>query len=172
MKLTYGAIEGSIPLRTQIAKLFRNAGINNITVTHVGISANALSILTLVEPGDRVISVLPTYQQHYSIPESIGADVKILKLREENSFMPDLNELRSYVNGKTKLICINNPNNPTAAVMEGAFLREILEIAKSCNAYLLCDEVYRGLAHEGDNFSISVAYIYEKVSAPEVFCTI
>jgi aspartate/methionine/tyrosine aminotransferase len=73
MKLTYGAIEGSIPLRTAVAGLYKNVKPENITITHGGASANALSIMTLVEPGDRVISVLPTYQQHYSIPESIGA---------------------------------------------------------------------------------------------------
>lgn len=163
MQLTYGAIEGSDSLRTEVSKLFKsNIGINNITITHGGISANALAILTLVEPKDRVISVLPTYQQHYSIPESIGADVKILKLRPENNFLPDLNELRSYVNDKTKLICINNPNNPTGSVMDEAYLKEIVEIAKSCNAYLLCDEVYRGLIHEGDSFGYSVVDLYEK----------
>lgn len=163
MQLTYGAIEGSIPLRNEVAKLFKtNVSVNNITITHGGISANALSILTLVEPGDRVISVLPTYQQHYSIPESIGADVKILKLRSENNFLPDLKELRSYVNENTKLICINNPNNPTGAVMDKTVLEEIVEIAKSCNAYLLCDEVYRGLIHEGDSFGYSVVDLYEK----------
>lgn len=163
MQLTYGAIEGSDSLRIEVSKLFKsNIGINNITITHGGISANALAILTLVEPKDRVISVLPTYQQHYSIPESIGADVKILKLRPENNFLPDLNELRSYVNDKTKLICINNPNNPTGSVMDEAYLKEIVEIAKSCNSYLLCDEVYRGLIHEGDSFGYSVVDLYEK----------
>jgi aspartate/methionine/tyrosine aminotransferase len=52
----------------------------NVLITHGAIDAKALIHSTLVSPGDRVISVLPTYQQHYSIPESIGADVQILKL--------------------------------------------------------------------------------------------
>lgn len=162
MQLTYGDIEGSKSLRAAVAGLYKNIKTENIVITHGGISANALSIMTLVEPGDRVISVLPTYQQHYSIPESIGADVKILKLKAENNFLPDLDELKSYVNENTKLICINNPNNPTGAVMDEDFLIKIVDIAKSCGAYLLCDEVYRGLVHEGDNFSVSVADIYDK----------
>jgi aspartate/methionine/tyrosine aminotransferase len=162
MKLTYGDIEGSLSLRTNVANLYENARPQNVTITHGGINANALSILTLVEPGDRVVSVLPTYQQLYSIPESIGAEVKILKLREENSFLPDLEELKSYVNDKTKLICINNPNNPTGSLMDEAFLKDIVEIARSCDAYILCDEVYRGLTHEGNNFTVSIADLYEK----------
>lgn len=162
MKLTYGAIEGSMPLKTAISKLYRNVNVENITVTHGAIGANALAIHTLVEPGDRVLSVLPTYQQHYSIPEAIGADVKILKLKEENDFLPDLDELKAFINDKTKLICINNPNNPTGALMDKEFLMKIVEIAKTCGAYILSDEVYRGLNQEGDSFTESIADLYEK----------
>ncbi len=85
LKLTYGAIEGSDRLRGNIASLYARQKPENVTITHGAIGANALVYATLVEPGDRVISVLPTYQQHYSIPESLGADVQIHKLREENA---------------------------------------------------------------------------------------
>lgn len=162
MRLTYGEIEGSVALRSEICKLYKKVKIENISVTHGAIGANALSIMTLVEPGDRVVSVLPTYQQHYSIPESIGADVQILPLRFENEFLPDLDELRGLVNDNTKLICINNPNNPSGAVMEEKMLKEIVEIAKSVDAYLLCDEAYRGLTHEGESFTTSVVDLYDK----------
>ncbi|MCT4607487.1 MAG: aminotransferase [Marinisporobacter sp.] len=162
MKLTYGAIEGAIPLRKNIASLYKKAKVQNIVTTHGAIGANELALMTLVEPKDRVISVLPTYQQHYSIPESIGADVKILKLLPENNFLPDLDELRGYVNEKTNLICINNPNNPTGALMDEDFLKEIIKIAKSVDAYILSDEVYRGLNHKGESFSPSIADLYEK----------
>lgn len=162
MKLTYGAIEGSLELREEICKLYKNVSIENTTVTHGAIGANALSIMTLVEPGDRVISVLPTYQQHYSIPESIGAEVKILPLKYENEFLPDLQQLKKLANDNTKLICINNPNNPTGAVMDDDFLKEIVKIAKSVDAYIICDEAYRGLTHEGNSFTTSIVDLYEK----------
>lgn len=162
MQLTYGAIEGAIPLREGIASLFKKISIDQITTTHGAIGANELAIMALVEPGDEVISVLPTYQQHYSIPESVGAEVKILKLKQENSFIPDLEELKRCVTEKTKLICINNPNNPTGALMGEEFLKEIVKIAKEVDAYILCDEVYRGLNHEGDGFTESIADLYEK----------
>jgi aspartate/methionine/tyrosine aminotransferase len=161
MKMTYGAIEGSPRLRRAISGLYEKQASNNIIVTHGAIGGNALIYETLVEPGDTVISVLPTYQQHYSIPESYGADVRILKLREENAFLPDLNELRSLVNDKTKLIAINNPNNPTGSLMDKDFLLKIVAIARQCGTYLLCDEVYRGTDQEGDGFTASVADLYE-----------
>lgn len=162
MKLTYGAIEGSDRLRNNIAALYSNQSAHNVVVTHGAIGANALVHQTLVEPGDRVISVLPTYQQHYSIPESIGADVQILALREENDFLPDLEELRALVTPNTKLIAINNPNNPTGSLMNEAMLREIAKIAESVDAYVLCDEVYRGLDQEGSGSTISFADLYSK----------
>lgn len=164
-RLTYGEIEGSPRLRRAIAGLYRKQRPEDITITNGAIGANALTILTLVEPGDQVISVLPTYQQHYSIPESIGARVQILQLREENGWLPDPEELRGLVKnagGRVKLININNPNNPTGSVMEEPLLREIVEIAREAGAWLLCDEVYRGLCHEGEPYTVSVADLYEK----------
>ena len=161
MKLTYGAIEGSERLRNLIAGLYENQALENVVVTHGAIGANALVHETLVEPGDRVISVLPTYQQHYSIPESYGADVQILKLAAEHGFLPDLAELRRLAVPGTKLICLNNPNNPTGALMDRDFLMEIVAIARACGAWILCDEVYRGTDQEGDGMTASIADLYE-----------
>ena len=164
-RLTYGDIEGSPRLRQAIAGLYQSIAPEQITVTNGAIGANALTMLALVEPGDQVISVLPTYQQHYSIPESIGARVDILQLREEDGWLPDLDRLRQLVKeagGRVKLININNPNNPTGSVMEEPMLREIACIAREAGAWLLCDEVYRGLCHQGDPYTASVADLYEK----------
>lgn len=163
MQLNYGDIEGSPALRNHILKLYnRIDDIEKVTITHGAIGGNALSIFTLVEPGDHVISVLPTYQQHYSIPEAYGAEVDILQLKPENNFLPSLEELKAMVRPETKLICINNPNNPTGSLMDEAYLKEIVEIAKSVDAYILCDEVYRGLNHDGDYYTTSIVDLYDK----------
>ena len=162
MKLTYGEIEGSVRLRGLVAGLYEKQAVENVVITHGAIGANALVHETLVEPGDRVISVLPTYQQHYSIPESYGADVQILKLTEKTDFLPDLEELRRLATPGTKLIALNNPNNPTGSLMDRAYLAEIVEIARGCGAWILCDEVYRGTDQEGDGMSASIADLYEK----------
>ena len=162
LKLTYGAIEGSARLREAISATYDRQSPENVIVTHGAIGGNALVYETLVEPGDTVISVLPTYQQHYSIPESYGADVRILKLREENDFLPDLAELRNLVNDKTRLIAINNPNNPTGSLMDEEFLTKVGDIARSCGAYVLCDEVYRGTDQHGSGYTASIADVYER----------
>ncbi len=162
MQLTYGAIPGSDKLRGEAADLYETAEISNVVIAHGGIGANHLVFSALVEPGDEVISVMPTYQQHYSIPEALGAKVKILPLTMENEFLPDLGELKKMVNENTKLIAINNPNNPSGSLMDKKCLEEIVEIARAHDAYILSDEVYRGLIHQGEAFGPSIFDLYEK----------
>ena len=166
MQLTYGAIEGSDRLRGLVAELYETQTPENVVITHGTIGANALVHETLVEPGDRVISVLPTYQQHYSIPESYGADVQILKLTETSGFLPDLEELQRLAVPGTKLIALNNPNNPTGALMDRAYLEKVSDIARASGAWILCDEVYRGTDQEdgryGNGMTASIVDVYEK----------
>ena len=162
LKMTYGEIEGSVRLRTAIAGLYEKQQIENVVVTHGTIGANMLIHKTLVEAGDRVVTVVPTYQQHYSIPASIGAEVHKLKLREQNNFLPDLDELRAMVVAGTRLIAMTNPNNPTGALMDRAMLEEIVTIAREADAWILCDEVYRGTDQHGDGMTVSIADLYEK----------
>ena len=160
-KLNYGDIHGSGRLKNAICTLYERQTPDNITITHGAIGANQLVMLTLIERGDKVVSIIPTYQQHYSIPKSIGAEVKLLYLKEENNWLPDLDELEKFVGNDTKIICMNNPNNPTGAVIPKEMLEKITEIAQKSNAYIFCDEVYRGLEHNGQ-ISKSVADIYDK----------
>ncbi len=134
----------------------------SMKLTYGAIGANYLLFMSLVEPDDEVITFLPTYQQHYSVPESIGATVHKVILKEENNFLPDLDELRKLVNSKTKLINFPNPNNPTGAFIDETMLNEIIEIAKSVDAYILTDEAYRGMNHEGERFSTSIVDLYNK----------
>ena len=162
MKMTYGAIEGSDRLRDAIASLYRDQSRENVIVTHGTIGANMLVHKALVSAGDHVVAVTPTYQQHYSIPESIGAEVQQLHLREEHQFLPDLDALRGMVRDKTRLIALTNPNNPTGALIDRSMLEEIADIARSVDAYILCDEVYRGTDQHGDGMTDSIADIYEK----------
>ena len=160
-RLTYGDIEGAPDFRAGVCGLYRTLKPEEVITTHGAAGANHHVFYSLVEPGDRVISIMPTYQQLYSIPEGYGADVQKLDLTPENGYLPDLEQLRSLCVPGTKLICINNPNNPTGALMSADFLRKIVEIAKSADAYVLCDEVYRHLTQE-DVWCESIVDLYEK----------
>jgi len=161
-KLTYGAIEGSDRLRAAVSALFESHSPANVLITHGGIGANALVYQALVEPGNEVVSIVPNYQQHYSIPESLGARVRFLKLQESAGFLPNPSELKQLVNGSTKIISLSNPNNPTGALLDRGQLEDIVHIADSVGAYVLCDEVYRGTAQKGDTLTPSIADLYAK----------
>ena len=160
-RLTYGDIVGSEALRGGVCKLYKTLQPHEVVPTHGAAGANYHVFCSLVSPKDRVVSIMPTYQQLYSIPEALGADVQILRLRQENDYLPDLSELRRLVTPGTKLICINNPNNPTGALMSESLLREIVDIARSVDAYILCDEVYRHLT-QADGWPESIVDLYEK----------
>lgn len=161
-KLTYGHIEGSPEFRQLVAESYNSIEPNQVLVMNGAIGANFLVLYTLVKPGDHVIAVHPTYQQLYDVPESFGAQVDLLRLRPENNFLPDVDELKSLVNERTKLIILNNPNNPSGALMERALLEEIVEVARSCDAYILCDEVYRNLLQDENLVIPSIVDLYEK----------
>ena len=160
-RLTYGDIEGAPAFREGICRLYKTLKPEGVVTTHGAAGANHHVFYSLVEPGDRVISIMPTYQQLYSIPESYGAEVKLLDLTPENGYLPALEQLRELAVPGTKLICVNNPNNPTGALMSTELLREIVEIARSVDAYVLCDEVYRHLTQE-DVWCESIVDLYEK----------
>jgi aspartate/methionine/tyrosine aminotransferase len=162
MRMTYGAIAGSERLRDAIAALYSRQGRDNIVVTHGTAGANALVHQALVSPGERVIALVPTYQQHTAIPASFGAEVLPLALSAENGFLPDLAALRALAAPGAALIAMSNPNNPTGALMDRPMLEEIASIAREVGAWVLCDEVYRGTDQEGSGTTASIADLYEK----------
>jgi aspartate/methionine/tyrosine aminotransferase len=162
-RLGYGDITGSPELRAAIAALYgERVTAANVLTANGAIGANYLALFALTEPGTRVVAVKPTYQQLFSVPAALGADVRHLHLREEDGYLPDLDRLRTLADASTRLIVLNNPNNPTGALMDESMLREIVAIARERDAWLLCDEVYRMLEHEPGTTAPSVADLYEK----------
>ncbi|OBT87681.1 hypothetical protein VE02_02694 [Pseudogymnoascus sp. 03VT05] len=150
--LTYGAIRGSQKLRQRLADLYSVRAASpmspeSILITPGAISANFLVLYKLIGPGDHVICMYPTYQQLYSVPESLGAEVSLWKLRQEKNYVPDMAELEQLVKPNTKLIIINNPNNPTGAVICKSALQAIISFARERDITILSDEVYRPLFH-------------------------
>lgn len=161
-RLTYGHIFGSPELIEGIQGLY-NAPIpaENVIPTHGAVGANHQLIISLLSPGDSMVSVCPTYQQHYSIPESVGAEVRLLPLTPENGFLPDIARLEKLVDNTTKLISLNNPNNPSGSLMSAEQLAAVAAVARRVGAWVLCDEVYRGVSADG-SYMPSIVDVYEK----------
>jgi aspartate/methionine/tyrosine aminotransferase len=160
-RMSYGHIEGSPELRRGVASLYKNISPGDVIPAHGAIGANHQVIMTLVEPGDNMVCVKPTYQQHYSIPESIGAEVRVLQLTYAEKFLPDPDKLHRLVDKNTKMITINNPNNPTGSWISDEITKEIVKIAEKVGAYVLSDEVYRGVSEDGE-YMTSIVDLYDK----------
>ncbi|KAI1821123.1 PLP-dependent transferase [Xylaria intraflava] len=153
-RMTYGAIRGSEELRRNIAALYADDGgetealtPDDVLVTQGAIAANHLVFYALVGPGDHVICVYPTYQQLYTVPATLGAEVSLWEQRAEDNYQPDIRELEKLIRPNTKMIVINNPNNPTGTTIPKATLKAIRAKAKAANITILSDEAYSPLYH-------------------------
>lgn len=155
--LNYGQLHGTNRLKQAICNLYENANLDRITVTLGGIGANYLVLQTLVNKGDKVVCVCPSYQQMYTLPKTFGANVELFFLKDDWTL--DIDQFKAVVGDDTKLICVTNPNNPTGMNFD---LTSVVEVAKSVGAYLFVDEVYRGLNHSGYTYSKSAVDLYEK----------
>ncbi|KAK5090661.1 hypothetical protein LTR05_000836 [Lithohypha guttulata] len=150
-KLLYGQIRGDDQLRKNLASLYsaRAAGLTSdgILITNGAIVANFLVLYSLVGPEDHVICQYPTYEQLYQVPASLGAEVSLWKMDPSSKWKLDLEELKNMIKDNTKLIVLNNPNNPTGAIVPKPQLEEIMELAAEKRITILCDEVYRPIFH-------------------------
>lgn len=159
MNLGYGFFAGTPRLRRAVANLYKDVSPEDVILVHGGTGANNTVVYTLIEPSDNVISIMPNYQQYYSIPKSIGAEVREVDLKPENGYRLCLDEVRKSVDKNTKAIMLTNPNNPTGSLLELKDMQELVDIAKSVDAWIVCDEMYRGLKNE---YMPSMADIYDK----------
>lgn len=161
-RLTYGDIEGNPKFLQGICGLYQTVKPEHVISTHGAAGANHLVLTTLCEPGDHVVSVMPTYQQLYSIPEMCGAKVSILHLDKEQHYHVDVERLEALCGDDVKVICINNPDNPTGALLSEEEIRNIVNIARRHDAWLVFDEVYRLLVQDSDAFTTSPIDLYDK----------
>jgi aspartate/methionine/tyrosine aminotransferase len=145
LRLGYSEACGSAELRGLIATTYENTSPDEVLVTTGAIEANFLLFNELLSEGDRVVIVDPAYQQLQSVARAIGCDVALWKLRAEDGFRFDLDELRRLATPGTRMIVINTPHNPTGAMLSEAELREIYALAEDLDAWVLSDEAYRWL---------------------------
>jgi aspartate/methionine/tyrosine aminotransferase len=132
----------------------------NIVITPGAKPILFFSILALVDEGDEVIYPNPGFPIYESVINFVGAKPVPIPLREEREFSFDLDEMRSLVNDKTKLIIINTPQNPTGGILTAADMKGIAELAEKHDAWILSDEVYSKMVYDGKHVSI---YDYPEV---------
>jgi aspartate/methionine/tyrosine aminotransferase len=112
------------------------------------------TILALVEEGDEVIYPNPGFPIYESMVNFLGAKAVPIRLREEMDFRLDVDELKSLITDRTKLIILNSPHNPTGGTLAEGDVREIAQAIGDRDIMVLSDEIYSRLIFEGAHFSI------------------
>jgi aspartate/methionine/tyrosine aminotransferase len=163
-ELNYIQSNGSLHLRDQIAQIY-GATRDDICVTVGAAQGNFTAILATLDPGDEVVIMLPNYMQIYGTAVNLGLDVKTFSLKHELGWGFDLDEFRSAVSPKTKLIAVCNPNNPTGHIMTAAERQTVIAAAAEVGAWILSDEVYAGAEHHTAEVTPSFWGEYDKVLA-------
>jgi aspartate/methionine/tyrosine aminotransferase len=147
--LGYGQSNGTDALRSAIAGLYRGADESNVVVTNGSAEANFIALWDLLEPGDEVAVITPTYMQAPGLAESFGAVVRAIPMHEAHGWQPDPDEIAAAVTSRTRVIVVTNPGNPTGAVLGAEALSAILAAAARTGAWILADEVYAGAELNG-----------------------
>lgn len=151
----YAPNRGLLSLREEISrKLLRDNGITADPATEILVTSGCaeglyLVFMGLVEPGDEVIIIEPAYISYLQLARAAHAKAVPVHAKEENGWMPDLDELRAAVTEKTKLLVLNTPGNPTGAVYPREVLQQIAALAQEKDFLVLSDEVYEKLIYDG-----------------------
>ena len=145
LALGYTESTGHPLLRREIAGLYESIDPDEVLTFGGAEEAIFCLVNVLVGPGDHVITTWPGYQSLYEIARATGADVTLHELHESTGWALDLDLLRRQLTPATRLIVVNLPHNPTGMLPDRATYDALVAIAAEAGAYLLIDEVYRGL---------------------------
>ena len=155
----YGPSAGLPELRQTVADyVSRTRGVKvsaeEVVVVPGGKPIMFFTILTLIDEGDEVIYPNPGFPIYESMIHYVGGKAVPIQLREERDFSLDVNELAALITGRTKLIILNSPQNPTGGVMQRRDVEQIAKVIGDRNILVLSDEIYSRLLFEGEHFSI------------------
>ncbi|PSQ19561.1 aminotransferase [Halobacteriales archaeon QS_8_69_26] len=136
---------GDPDLRAQVADRYGRTA-DEVLFTCGTQEANLVAFLSLLGRDDHAVVVTPTYQALHAVPDAVG-EVTRVGLEPPDWRLP-VDAVADAVRPETRLIVVNNPNNPTGRYHPEERIRALYDIAADEDAYLLCDEVYRLLARD------------------------
>jgi len=145
LRLGYTESMGHPLLRSEIARLYPSLRVENALVVSP-IEAIFIAWHAILQPGDHVISIFPTYQALYEIPRAIGCEVSFWNLTAQHGkWHADVNELSRLITSRTRALVVNFPNNPTGYMPTRDDFEAILTLAREHHLHVLSDEMYRWL---------------------------
>lgn len=144
--LIYGRPAGAESLREAIAEMQR-VPVESVQIV-TGASEALLALMWLAaEPGANVIIPLPGFTTFSALPESLSLETRFYRVRRENGFRIDLDEIKRLADAKTKLILVNNPHNPTGATLTDGEWDDLHDFTSGRGIQLVSDEVYHPIYH-------------------------
>jgi aspartate/methionine/tyrosine aminotransferase len=145
-KLVYGRPAGADSLREAIAEM---EGVSSDAVQVVTGASEALVALMWLaaEPGANVIVPLPGFTTFSALPESLGLETRFYRVRRENGFRIDIDEIKRLADSKTKLVLINSPHNPTGATISDSDMEALHAFTAERGIQLISDQVYHPIYH-------------------------
>jgi len=155
----YGPSAGLPELRESIAQYVSHTreievSPDEVVVVPGGKPIIFFTMLALIDAGDEVIYPNPGFPIYESMINYVGGKAVPIQLHEERDFAMDVSELAPLITGRTKLIILNSPQNPTGGVLQRAEIEQVARIIGDRNILVLSDEIYSRLQFEGEPFSI------------------
>ncbi|HTV65843.1 MAG TPA: aminotransferase class I/II-fold pyridoxal phosphate-dependent enzyme [Bryocella sp.] len=153
----------SLGVRSALAAIRNEAehnGFRDIQSVFIGYGTGEVidSCLTaLLNPGDNVLTPSPEYPLYGAILAKLDCPVNAYDLDEENGWEPDVDDVASKINSRTRAILLITPNNPTGAVYSRRTLERILELAREHNLIVFADEIYDKLVFDPSAKHVSIA---------------
>jgi aspartate aminotransferase len=144
-KTKYSSSYGELRLRQKIAEI-HGVKAENVVITPGSKWAIFSTMFLMLKNGGNVIIPTPYWTAYDLIAKSFGAKTKLLRTEMETGWKVDLEQLESLIDKETKMIILNNPNNPTSKVMDTETLDGVVEIANKKGITILSDEVYGAIA--------------------------
>jgi aspartate/methionine/tyrosine aminotransferase len=141
--LGYTESPGAPSLRQEICRIYTTTQPDQVLVISGAEEGIFLFMLAALQPGDHVIVHSPCYQSLSEVARSLGCEVTPWNAREENDWIPDLNELKSSLRPTTRAVVINTPHNPTGLLMTRQNFAQVNRFAQEHGLLLFSDEVYR-----------------------------
>jgi len=160
-KVHYPPLVGIDELRKALSEKFnKENGLNyapeEIIITN-GVSQGIFAaIMAFINDGDEILIPDPGFLNYMYVPKIAGGIIKTYSLKEENGFQPDVEEIRSLITNKTKMIALISPNNPTGSILKIESLKGIAELVIANNLLVVSDEVYERIIYD-ENVHISIA---------------
>ncbi|BAV63046.1 aminotransferase [Sphingobium cloacae] len=149
----YPPMAGLPELRSAVAAHYaRHQGLDlipeEVIVTSGATEALAASLMALVTPGDEVIVLAPLYDAYVPLIERAGGVAKVVTLTPPE-WRITAQALAAAASGRTRLILLNNPTNPTAVVMRDEELALIARFCVERDLIAICDEVWEHVTFDG-----------------------